>query len=128
MKKTIAILLLITYISSFTHLEELVKFNAFIEHYKEHKKEQQNTTIFSFIYIHYLNGSQKDADYEKDNKLPYKIINSHHHFIVQDLPKSPFNNEFPPLKSFEYQEKNFYYTENFSHNYTTNITHPPEII
>lgn len=105
-----------------------MKFNAFIEHYKEHKKEQLNTTIFSFIYIHYLNGSQKDADFEKDNKLPYKIINSNHHFIVQDLPKSPFNNEYFPLKSFKYQEKNFYYAENSLHNYTAIITHPPEII
>lgn len=40
----------------------------------EHKKENKNLSFIGFLEIHYAHGSPKDADYEKDMKLPFKSI------------------------------------------------------
>ena len=42
------------------------------EHYAEHKKEDKNITFLHFLAIHYLHGSPKDADYDRDMQLPFK--------------------------------------------------------
>lgn len=45
-----------------------------IEHYIEHKAENKNITFFGFLEMHYAHGDVKDADYDKDMKLPFKTI------------------------------------------------------
>ena len=65
-----------------------MKIPALIEHYQEHKSENKNISIIGFIALHYLSGSQKDSDYEKDMKLPFKAHEiSSVSFAIQDLPK-----------------------------------------
>lgn len=128
MKKTIAILLLLTYILSFTEARELVKLPAFIEHYKEHKAENRQITLLGFITLHYLNGSQKDADYAKDMKLPFKTHDfSFYNLAIQDLPKI-FDFYFSEVKIFEIKNKNFYYFLNFSEGKTFSFYPPPKFI
>ncbi|GGP04355.1 hypothetical protein GCM10010992_16270 [Cloacibacterium rupense] len=128
MKKTIAILLLFSYIFSFTEIRELKKLPAFIEHYKEHKAENNQITLLGFITLHYLNGSQKDADYTKDMKLPFKTHDfSCYNFTIQDLPKI-FDFYFSEVKIFEIKNKNFYYFLNFSEGKTFSFYPPPKYI
>jgi hypothetical protein len=50
----------------------LLKIPAAFEHYAEHKNENPSLSFFTFLEIHYLHGSPKDKDYEKDMKLPFK--------------------------------------------------------
>lgn len=42
------------------------------QHYYEHKSDTGNISFISFLKMHYLNRATKDADYEKDMKLPFK--------------------------------------------------------
>jgi hypothetical protein len=113
LKKAFAIFLVSLYIFSFTETRELLKLPAFIEHYKEHKAENK-TTLLGFITLHYLNGSQKDADYAKDMKLPFKTHDfSCYNLAIQDLPKI-FEFNIPLLKHFKEIKRNYYYAFHFS--------------
>ena len=69
MKRHFSIFLLTIYRFSFTEVKEVLKIPALIEHYQEHKSENKNISIIGFIALHYLSGSQKDSDYEKDMKF-----------------------------------------------------------
>ncbi len=72
MKKIIAISFLFIYAFSTTELAQLVKLPLLIEHYQEHKKENNDITLLQFLAIHYTHGNVKDADYDKDMQLPFK--------------------------------------------------------
>ena len=87
MKRHFSIFILTIYLFSFTEVKEVLKIPALIEHYQEHKSENKNISIIGFIALHYLSGSQKDSDYEKDMKLPFKAHEiSSVSFAIQDLP------------------------------------------
>jgi len=45
-----------------------------VEHFMEHKQQNKNLSFLAFLEIHYAHGNPKDADYEKDMKLPFKSI------------------------------------------------------
>jgi hypothetical protein len=53
-----------------------LKLPLLVEHFNQHQKENKNITIFSFLEIHYTQGSPKDADYDQDMKLPFKTFNN----------------------------------------------------
>jgi hypothetical protein len=74
LKKAIAILFLSSYLFSTTQLRELLKLPLLIQHYIEHKAENNNITFLGFLDMHYAHGDVKDADYDKDMKLPFKTI------------------------------------------------------
>ncbi len=50
----------------------MLKLPVVFEHFAEHKKEDKNITFLQFLAIHYLHGSPKDADYDRDMQLPFK--------------------------------------------------------
>ena len=43
---------------------------------RDSTKSDPVMTFSTFIKLHYLNGSSKDADYEKDMKLPFKSVDN----------------------------------------------------
>lgn len=77
MKKGISIFLLAIFLLSTTPLSELLKFPLLVEHFKEHKQENKDITVLEFLNIHYAHGNPRDADYDKDMKLPFKSITNH---------------------------------------------------
>ena len=72
MKKTVILLLLSTYLISVTDLKQLLKLPFLIEHYFEHKTENQSLTFWDFLHLHYAFEDVKNADHEQDMKLPFK--------------------------------------------------------
>lgn len=72
LKKVIAILFLSTYLFSATEFNQLLKLPLLIEHFIEHKEENKQITFWEFLSLHYKTTNVKDADYEKDMKLPFK--------------------------------------------------------
>lgn len=72
MKKLFAISFLFVYLLSTTELSQLLKMPLLVEHFIEHKEENKHLTLQQFLYTHYAMGDVKDADYEKDMKLPFK--------------------------------------------------------
>lgn len=57
---------------STTEISQLKKLPEAFRHFKEHKAENPSITVLRFFVIHYLHGSPKDSDYDKDMKLPFK--------------------------------------------------------
>ncbi|MEN9523358.1 MAG: hypothetical protein RL065_1735, partial [Bacteroidota bacterium] len=55
-----------------TELHQLVKLPLLMEHFVEHKTQNNKLSFLQFLTIHYSGSTQKDADYDKDMKLPFK--------------------------------------------------------
>lgn len=72
LKKASTILFLFIYLLSGMPAQQLAKLPVVFQHYQEHKAEDNNITILHFLAIHYLHGSPKDKDYERDMQLPFK--------------------------------------------------------
>jgi len=90
-KKSLSILLLSLYLICGTELRELSKLGAFINHYFEHKEQNQDLSLIDFIEIHYLQNTSKNNDYEKDMKLPFKSHNCSSHHISESSYLSALN-------------------------------------
>ncbi len=80
MKKWFSILMLSPYLFSTTELYQFLKVPILIEHFIEHKSQNNTISFFQFIKMHYQN-PVKDADYDKDQKLPF-IVHSEHMVVV----------------------------------------------
>ena len=42
------------------------------QHYAEHQVEDKSISFIDFLDIHYMHGSPKDDDYDRDMQLPFK--------------------------------------------------------
>lgn len=45
---------------------------AIFQHFTEHQQDDMQISMLSFLEMHYLHGSPKDKDYDKDMQLPFK--------------------------------------------------------
>lgn len=127
LKKIIAISFLSIYLLATTQLGQLLKLPAFIEHYKEHKSENTNLTLVDFLIIHYASGNVKDADYEKDMKLPFKAANENVLSVTSTVATPPnFSIETEHINFFE-KKKQYFRNEYFLSNaFFSNIWQPPK--
>jgi hypothetical protein len=75
LRKPIAILLLGLLL--FTNLEcyQFVKLPILFEHFKEHQAGNSQMTFWDFWTMHYSKGLTKDADYNRDQQLPFQTSN-----------------------------------------------------
>jgi hypothetical protein len=72
MKKIAAILFVTVYLLSTTEAHQLFKLPVIFEHYKEHMQENSQISFLEFLDLHYMHGSPRDKDYERDMQLPFK--------------------------------------------------------
>lgn len=72
LKKIFAISLLSIYLFSSTELPQLLKMPLLVEHFIEHREQNQQITLWQFLYLHYVIDHGRDADYRKDMQLPFK--------------------------------------------------------
>ena len=94
MKRIFALTFLSLYLISTTELHQLLKFPVLVEHFYEHQQKEKNITLWKFLCIHYINETVKDADYDKDSKLPFKTLdncNSSNHITLLPEQKFCFN-------------------------------------
>jgi hypothetical protein len=90
LKKLFAISFLFIYLFSTTELSQLLKMPLLVEHFTEHRQENSHLTLWQFLYTHYAKGDVKDADDEKDMKLPFK---------THDNCVASFINVYPPSQN-----------------------------
>ncbi|MBK8924004.1 MAG: hypothetical protein IPM81_21375 [Saprospirales bacterium] len=45
-----------------------------LEHFKEHCAADSETSVLSFLILHYLSGKVRDADHAGDMQLPFKTL------------------------------------------------------
>jgi len=128
MKRYVSILLLFFYVFSMTEVHQLLKAPKLVEHFVEHKNENQGITLISFLEMHYLNGFTKDADFEKDMKLPFKASQDNCFSFVVLLPtpeKFELNSEF--FVSEIHKPMILQKSQVFISNYLSAIWQPPKI-
>jgi hypothetical protein len=108
LKKLIAISFCFVYLFSTTELHELIKLPLLIEHFAEHR-QNQHITLWQFLYIHYAMGDVKDADYDKDMKLPFK---SHDNCVAGNTTiYIPLSEKLSIQKPIQFVEKKVFETE-----------------
>ncbi|RYE22414.1 MAG: hypothetical protein EOP51_13300 [Sphingobacteriales bacterium] len=74
MKKVTAILFISLYLFTATECNQLLKLPVIFEHFAEHRLEDKSISFLQFLAMHYLHGSPKDNDYDRDMQLPFKTI------------------------------------------------------
>ena len=120
----LSIFLFSTIVSS-TIWGDMAKINNLIEHYKEHKKVDSNTSFWSFIDLHYGKDFQKHQTAHDHSKLPLKNTTpSVFAFIISDLDNPPFSISASCIESRTQQELPHFYKRFVSQN-LTDIWQPP---
>ena len=99
LKKWSAILLFVIYLFTTTEAHQLFKLPVIFEHFKEHRMEDKNISFLEFLDVHYMHGSPKDQDYDRDMQLPFK---SSADCLASVVPvvMPDFGNTFEPPQDF----------------------------
>ena len=94
MNKKAAYIFLAIYLLGATELSQLLKIPLLIEHYTEHKLDNGNLSLLSFMYMHYVGDDGDTTDEQKDQNLPFKSA----HFQMQNtVVFSLFKYELPKI-------------------------------
>ena len=105
---------------------QLLKLPVLIEHYNEHKRQNEHLSLWGFLCMHYANGNEKDADYDKDMKLPFKTHTENINLLlfVTRLPDFGMTArpEYIPEKQFAAYHEDF-----INAAYAAAIWQPPRI-
>lgn len=72
LKKLICIVFLGAYLISSTELRQLLKFPLLLQHYAEHRQQNNVLSLIDFLAMHYNDENIIDLDYSKDQQLPFK--------------------------------------------------------
>ena len=107
-------------------MHEFFKIPLLFEHFDEHKQVDNTISFLDFLSLHYLNGNPKDADYEKDMKLPFKTTDcSANNAVAHYIPKTTLNDT---LNTNEIIEKPFFFSHSlyYTSSYLSQIWQPPK--
>lgn len=127
MKKIISILILITYLCSFTELTELLKCPSLLIHYSEHNRQNKNLSFSDFLFMHYQQAHDNDGDDEADKHLPFKshdncIYTSSFNLLAQTNTIVHIKPVETELHEVSLQEQQFFYPS-----FSSNIWQPPKL-
>ncbi len=107
--------------------QQLMKLPVVFQHFSEHKQLDSSISMLHFLSIHYLHGSPKDDDYDRDMELPFKksgdcISSIVIAFVSLIVP-------FTITKPVEIAEKKDYIVLNqcLLSSYLANIWQPPKV-
>ena len=128
MKSKIALVLLLTYLFTSTHISELCKLPALVSHYNEHKHEQPAMSFWSFLCIHYAHGEVNDRDFDKDMKLPFKSHTNCFSCSITYLEPAPVYDFFNKIYFNAYTQPNFKYASSYIPSYFSSIWQPPQLV
>ncbi len=124
LKRILSILCLVLFVVTATEFNQLFKLNSFIEHYKEHKAQDQSLSLLEFLDIHYGHGNVIDKDFDKDMKLPFKTTSTD---FSSTLIIPPVNIQFSPKILVWFQEQSVFALWNtfLTPSYLSAIWQPP---
>jgi hypothetical protein len=107
--------LLVVYLVTSTELGQLCKLPLLVQHYAEHKAENNSLSLIQFFYIHYGQGEIRKVDDDKDMKLPFKtpLVSANSIFIAMTQSIHFFsifiNKEIQP-KNYTLYQAFFYFS------------------
>lgn len=123
-KNILIISILSVYLISTTELHQLVKLPLLVEHFIQHKKQNEGLSLWGFLCMHYANEDDSTDDNE-DRKLPFKSHSECSSLLVNVTPL-PHLTEF--IKPVFTQKKEFLtYNENFlTSSHISSVWQPPK--
>ncbi len=68
-----------------TQLYQVLKLPVLIQHFFEHKRENNRLSLSQFLLMHYACKDKHVQDDSRDMQLPYKVVNTHT-LIVEGMP------------------------------------------
>lgn len=72
MGRVFGILLLSTFIWVQTPVIQLLKVSTLIEHYYEHRLENNELSIIDYLALHYVHDTDRHPGHDRDMQLPFK--------------------------------------------------------
>jgi hypothetical protein len=69
MIRTVSIILLFSYLASFTEFSEVLRLPLLVEHYVDHKRQVAEMSLVEFLSMHYETDVAHD---DKDHELPFQ--------------------------------------------------------
>ncbi|MBS1637171.1 MAG: hypothetical protein JST26_14730 [Bacteroidetes bacterium] len=125
MKRLIAIFFVSSILFAQTELHQLAKLPVLVQHFFEHKAENKDLSLVSFLKMHYFNGDPKDKDYERDMKLPFKSNDCPQ--VMSVYFSAPAQNEFDiVLPVVSYNNLRIAYTDWIPGSHVNDIFQPPK--
>jgi hypothetical protein len=106
-----------------------VKLPFLVEHFIEHKEQNQQLTLWQFLCIHYSQDDNEKSDNEKDMKLPFKSHDNCNGTNIIAFVCNPFA-EFQLANRIVYVESEpflFNQEDPFSTSFLSNIWQPPRV-
>lgn len=125
-KKFISIIILATYLCSFTEFNELLKLPLLLEHFSKHNAQNKSLSFSEFLCMHYLDTHDNDGDDDSDRSLPFKSHDNCIHGSSFNLYVQTNNIHIKTtetdLQNTLSQEKEFFYPS-----FSANIWQPPKL-
>jgi hypothetical protein len=118
------------YMLSFSEFHQFLRIPVLVQHFIEHRQQNPNTTLLGFLEEHYIHQYIHDADYQRDNQLPFRAANC---CIVSanSLPscECPYQPVVAVAASFEETKNEFvlYDEDNHSLLSVADIFQPPRV-
>lgn len=97
-----------------------------VQHYIEHKHENNHLSLLVFLDIHYAHGSPRDADYDKDMKLPFKSITNSNIAAVSFCSPIIYFKQSPIVYCKDDEQPFSDYSFTYSSAYLAAIWQPPK--
>jgi hypothetical protein len=123
--KIAALLLATVYLFSATATSEFLKMPVLVQHFCDHKEENKNTRLITFLVQHYFSEDGTDKDAAEDNQLPFKSTDQVVSFMFNCLTPPSF---IQLSAGYSTQIKNRFYIRNqFFHpaEYLSAVWQPP---
>lgn len=126
MRKAVSISFLFLYLTTFAPFREVLKLPILIEHFIEHRSADRSISFLAFLDMHYMHGSPKDADYDRDMQLPFKII-SNVSGVAVVIPSSRIAFEAEHTLRSKEEKCPLINSSDYSFNYQDMIWQPPKV-
>lgn len=96
MRKVTLVFLIMSYLSSFTELHELLKVANLFTHYIEHREQDETLSFTDFLSLHYGSHSEHGKSSEHEEQLPFKADHLSIAWInlIAPISTSVYNQEF----------------------------------
>ncbi|MEI6948547.1 hypothetical protein V9K67_15240 [Paraflavisolibacter sp. H34] len=126
MQRRIAIFLLVLQLLTGMEFCQFLKLPVLVQHYREHKRGDKDLSLLAFLKTHYCVDDSKNADYARDQQLPFKAGTAIQVLMQQSsLPESRLVLEVTFLEIN--QDPVPRYTENLLSGLRTEIFQPPKV-
>lgn len=128
MKRRLATLLLVLYVTAIVPVSEWAKLPYLWDHYCEHKLADASMDFFDFINHHYGNCLKVYPDAEKDMQLPFKSDQHSSFGFVLDMPKNVQPSITHALVKISHQKTRFVFSHPIPTADETDPWQPPKLL